>query len=522
MIDRVGEFIESHGLWSPGEVLVVGVSGGPDSLALLDIVRRLQSPGSSAVHVAHLNHMIRGERAAEEAEYVRHWASEWELPFHSGAVDVPAYSERTGMSLEEAGRQARYAFLFSVGSVVGAAAVAVGHNADDQVETIAMHWIRGAALAGLRGMRPLTCLKPNLLQPGCPFVDCYSGAEYPLVVHEDPAEGRVFLAASPRLRLIRPLLGTFRADIESYCSEAGLKPLTDMSNLSPEFFRNRLRMELVPLLCGYNPRFKELALRSADALADDYDYLLGEVATLWQELAEVHGRFVRFPLDRLNALPVVSKRYLLREATRCLAGTARDIEWKHVAEMLDTMERRPVGSLVDMPQGLAMIKEYGSVAIGFGADLLEALRGAAGIPLLEIGEPVKVAAGGAICWGDREWVIQTEIHDLAPGQQYPLAQASRWEASFDYDLTGNDVVLRRRRPGDRFRPLGMSGAKSLQDFMTDSKIESWLRDYVPLLVAHGDIAWVVGWRVDDRFKVGAGTKRILHVSFRRTGDCGRD
>lgn len=223
----------------PHAAAVIGVSGGPDSLCLLDLARQISTLD---IIVAHFNHKLRPE-ADREAEIVRQVAEQIGLPFVTDSADVQVYASENRLSLEEAARLLRYRFLFAQARIQHAGLVAVGHTADDQVETILMHFLRGAGLAGLKGMAGRAC--PNEFDREIP--------------------------------LVRPILHLWRRETESYCHEHNLHPINDPSNTDETYFRNRLRHNLIPELENYNPRFKNVLLRTAEALAGDYEVVADSI-----------------------------------------------------------------------------------------------------------------------------------------------------------------------------------------------------------------------------------------------------
>ncbi len=242
--------------------LVVAVSGGPDSLSLLYAIHRLRTQTGVDLHGAHLNHNLRGDDSDADAAFFMATMESLGMPFTVEKADVPAHRSAGKLSLEEAARELRYEFLRCVSDDVGADAVALGHTADDQAETVLMHIIRGAGLTGLRGIR----------------------------------EDSMMRVGSGSLRLLRPLLGVTRRDVEDYCGALGLKPRTDASNLSSDLARNRVRLELVPELETYNPAVKEALIRLSGSASIDLDYILAIVDAAWQRAATIEdGRTV---LDR--------------------------------------------------------------------------------------------------------------------------------------------------------------------------------------------------------------------------------
>ena len=226
--------------------ILVAVSGGPDSLALLLLLARLREALGLTLHVAHLNHGLRGADAEDDAQFVKETANSLGLPATMGAEDVKSYAAGRGLSPEEAAREARYAFLTTVAAEHGAAAAALGHTADDQAETVLMHVLRGSGLTGLAGMSALS--------------------------YRPAAQG------GERVALLRPLLDATREETAAYCRWRGFAPRDDATNRSLEFTRNKIRLELLPFLNSYNPRIREGLLRLSAAAAHDQDYIIGEAA----------------------------------------------------------------------------------------------------------------------------------------------------------------------------------------------------------------------------------------------------
>ena len=297
----------------PARPVLAGVSGGPDSLCLLDI---LHAAGYRVI-VAHFNHQLRPE-ASQEAESVSARAGSLGLSFETDSADVRAYAEAHGLSLEEAARLLRYQFLFAAARQHAAQAVAVGHTADDQVETVLMHFLRGAGLAGLKGM-----------------------------------EYRMLLPLFDRqIPLVRPLLSLWRADTEAYCREHALEPHYDASNADQAFFRNRLRHALLPELEKYNPRFKESVWHTAQALQGDYSALQEILEAAWKSVVLDTGKdWVAFDQAGLAALSSGMRRNLIRRAAESLRPDSRDFGFaalKRAADFAATAR----GKQIDFVNGL--------------------------------------------------------------------------------------------------------------------------------------------------------------------------
>jgi len=474
VIEKVRRFVIEHGLFSPGEKVIVGVSGGPDSLCLLHVLYRLRFDFDLKLHVAHLNHKIRGLAAEEDAAFVGKVAKEWGIPCTIEARDVPALAREKSMSLEEAARYARYKFLAEVAIRENAKTIAVGHNADDQVETVVMHWVRGSGLAGLRGMLPRSRL-------------VVGGEEY-------------------NLWLIRPLLEVSRAEIEAYCREHGLTPRFDLSNLDTTYFRNRLRHELIPYLETFNPRFREVVRRSARLFADDYDFLRHQVKACWNEVVEQEEeKGIVFSLNRWLTLHPAMQRGTIREAISRMRRGLRDIGWEHVERARKAVLERRAGVKVTLPQGLTLVTGYGIFFIGE-----EGFAPWEDLPLIT--EEIALEIPGQRPISESGWKVETSVVPLPQLPNDWSANPDPWQAFLDWKKVKAPVKLRPRQPGDRFKPLGLKGGtKSLHEFMIDEKIPQYLRDKWPILVDGEKILWVVGYHISEEALVTTETEEVLIV-----------
>jgi len=486
VLAKVRQVIDRHGLLAGGKMVVVGVSGGPDSLCLLHVLNRLREGYGTELHVAHLDHRIRGLESQDDAAFVARLAKEWGLPATVEARDVPRLARESKLAIEEAARQARYSFLAQVAQAVGAKRIAVGHNADDQTETIVMHWLRGAGLAGLRGMSPLTDLGGMRLKAAWP-------AHPPL-----------------HLQLIRPLLETPRAEIEAYCQEHGLTPRFDHSNLDTTYYRNRLRHELIPYLESYNPNIREVLRRSAQVISDDYGFLQAELERVWPVVVSSESReAITFDLENWRALPTSQQRSTLREAVHRLRRSLRNINWIHVENALSALRAKPAGTQVTLPQGLMLTIGYDDFTVADRGYVPEV-----DWPLL-LAESLPVAVPGVTELPDSDWCLEAAIIEREEFREDHLDNPHPWQAFLDYEKAGPELVLRQRGLGDCFQPLGLGGhEKSLHTFMIDHQIPRPLRGFVPIAASPRHIVWVAGWRIDERAKITATTKRILHLAFR--------
>jgi tRNA(Ile)-lysidine synthetase-like protein len=500
LLTQVRQAVDQHGLLMPGQTVVVAVSGGPDSLCLLHLLRRLAPDFSLTLHVAHLNHKLRGQDADADAAFVAKLAADWHLPASIDAADVPALARAHKMAPEEAARRARYAFLAQVAERLGAPTIAVAHNADDQAETVLMHFLRGSGLAGLRGMLPATPMQELRLEIGEWRAGNKSLAELP------PSHLK-------SLTLVRPLLDISRAEIEAYCADHDLQPRFDRSNLDTTYFRNRLRHELIPYLETYNSNIRAVLRRMAVVVAADCELLRDELDATWEQIVRLETqRAVTFDLNAWRVLPLALRRSTIREAIHRLRRALRNIDFVHVENAIEILATGETGSQATLPQGLMLTIGYDVFTV---AD--EDFHELPDLPLLVTGEALKVTLPGYTELPRSGWDLRA---DLLPGSAVSgeiLASVSGWEAYLDAAVVGTAPRLRPRRPGDHFYPLGMGGrGKRLNEFMINEKIPAFWRETIPLLVnSRDEILWVCGWRPDQRAAVGKDTERLVHFRFER-------
>jgi tRNA(Ile)-lysidine synthase len=441
----------------PGRIVVVGVSGGPDSLALLHCLHETPYP----LIVASFNHRLRPEAEADVA-FVQQVAAEWGLPFVTDSADVATYAGAEGLSLEEAARELRYRFLFRAAREAGAQAVAVGHTADDQAETVLMHFLRGTGLSGLKGM-PSRILLP------------------------------IFDAEIP---LVRPLLGWTRAETEAYCRKHALSPRIDATNTDTTYFRNRLRHELLPELEKYNPQIRPALAKTALALQGDSDLLHDLIEAAWQKVVNQTGSgFVEFERRQLESLSPALRRNLFRKAAFLLKPGLRDVDF-------DALERAATLKPADLAGGLKTIVEGAKLYLTEAESTLP-------VNFPQVSDPFLVTDGQNDLGSD--WILTCELIT-----HYSSLITDNWSAFFDADLTEGRLRIRPVHTGDRFEPLGMrSQTVKLSDLFVNLKIPQRLRKKWPVICTEAEIVWVVGLRMAEPFKVTENTRRVLKIEIKK-------
>jgi tRNA(Ile)-lysidine synthase len=443
---------------SPGDTVLIAVSGGPDSVCLLTALHALSDELELSLHVAHLDHMFRGKESADEALFVAGLADRLGLPSTIESVDGTALCRERGLSVQAGAREARYAFLSRIAEMIGASRIATGHTATDQAETVLLRLLRGAGSAGLAGIPPV------------------------------------------RGRFIRPLIETTREQILEHLAQAGLTFVTDPSNSKPLYTRNRIRLELMPVLRQFNPRIVEALAAEAALLKDESEALGLTVETAAHAVTEKRGDGFTIQRETFLALHPAIKRRLLRRLADDIAQGPSRLTSVQVDEALQFMSAAPTGRTMLLPEGLTIERTYERFIIG-------PLAAAAPYTC-----QLKVPGRTAVPW----CCIEVEAI-LCSGLEAPPGTNYCWQALFDYDKIGLPLQVRNRRPGDRFHPSGLGGkSKKLQDLFVDAKVPRRRRDAVPLLCSGSEIVWIMGMRTDQRFQAQPDTKLRLLVRVRAT------
>jgi tRNA(Ile)-lysidine synthase len=470
VLDRLNYFFEKELKKTTLEPILVGVSGGPDSVCLLDLLVR----SGRKVVAAHFDHQLR-EDSSKEAEFVTKIVANYGIPFFTESGDVGSFAKENGFSLEEAARKARYRFLFSKAREFSAGCIAVAHNADDQVETILMHFTRGAGLNGLKGMTPFTIL---------PEFD----SEIPL---------------------IRPLLHIWRIEILEYCRNHDLKFVQDPSNLDQTYFRNYMRHDLIPGLESRNPGIKNTLLKSAASLAGDYELIRELVDQYWTQVMVAEGKdYLSFDLSLMRSSSVPLLRNTLRRAVDRLKPSNRDFDFDAVERGVTFISTNyAVSSRIDLVEGLQVF--------GIGNLLYVAYKDAK-IPLNaypQIRKSFEITPQQVLDLGDG-WLLRTRqiSRDCLPSG-YNQNQDS-FIAWLDASKVTLPLKIRGRQKGDRFKPLGMvTGSIKLSDIFINEKIPHEVRANWPLICMGDDIIWVPGYRSGEEYKVAEKTRIVIEISI---------
>jgi len=471
--ERVWQTIAKYHLSEDGSSVIVGCSGGPDSVGLVLVLRDLSQSGvlDLKLHVAHLNHMTRGDEGDEDQRFVRKLASNLGLTFHTETVNVPELREKSKGNLEETARHERYAFLQRVAEDVGAKTIAVGHTADDQAETVLHRVLRGTGLHGLVGIPVRRELRPT---------------------------GAI---------LVRPLLQVTHQNVLDHLHEKGQGYRLDSSNKDTNFTRNLIRLEIMPLVeREVNSGVRDALVRLGEIASQAHDYLEEEAFSHLDEvLLTTSGDNMTIDARKLLALPQAMQPLVIRLAIRQLKGCLQGITRKHIDRLLDFAATAYSGKTFQLPQNVTVIKEYGKLRMQEGSSL----------PGPHDDVSIELCVPGKTLVPDMGFEVCADVFDEQPGFLKSFqSKKTPLEETMDLDTLRLPLILRTWHAGDRMRPLGICGTKKLQDMFTDRKVPRERRSSVPVITMQNDQPiWVVGLGIDESVKIRDNTKRMLHLKL---------
>ncbi len=454
--ERVESYILKNRLILPGETVIVGFSGGPDSLSLAHLLWSLSRKHGWELILAHFDHQLRGAASREDAEFCKAWADAKGVPFFMMAMDIGQEARMHSESTELAARRCRYAFFRQVQLETGARRIALGHHRDDQAETVLMRLIRGTGTDGLAGMRPQ---------------------------REDG--------------VIRPLLAESRQAILDYCASESLEARIDHTNFEEVYTRNGLRLEVLPLLAArYNPNIAEVLCRTAVLAGEDSDCLNGIAEKNLSEWGLWTGSTLQLPLCDLLTAPRAILKRLLRQSVRLIAGSVENLESGHLEQILRLLENSQTGKHIIFC-GTRFAISYGNLVLSKEQAVI--LQEDAALPL---------EAGSVQAFGGR-----ITLQPLSKEAWDARTDRGPHCIVVDREALCGPLRVRKRQNGDRMIPLGMETFKKLKDLMIDQKVPREVRDAVPIVCDDEKIVWAAGIRMDERVRVKDTSKILLEIRW---------
>lgn len=479
---QIVNVVRDYGLVSTNDRLLLGVSGGPDSVALLSLIFNMNRAENvcSELFVAHLNHLLRGMESEQDEQFVRDLSKSFNLSIIVEKKDIKEVAYRHKLSLEEAARKERYKFLGRVAQKVGANIVAVGHTADDNAETILHRIIRGAGILGLNGMRPKRKLAP-----------------FSTVV------------------LVRPLLFSWRKDIITYLNEKDISFKVDSTNLEQDKFRNRVRKELIPLLeKNYNARVKKSLFKLGEIATQNYDFLKSQADDLFVKILlnnedETNKDFKEIILDipGLKKIPVILQQIIIREAVVRLGIPLKKLGYKHYKSILD---------LIKLEKRLISKDVKGYLNVRIDDDKLRLSNRKYRVEKKPVLEEVELRIPGERKYDELKYSFKMEVREMKNGflEEFKSSK-TMYDEAVDLNKITIPLTVRARRQGDKFWPLGSRGIKKLKDFFIDNKVPRLERNTIPIVTMNGQPIWIVGSRIDDRVRITKETKKLLIMRAER-------
>lgn len=468
MLNKVCDFINQNNMISKGDRIVVGVSGGADSICLLYVLQRLRKVMGISLYAVHVNHGIRGSEADGDEQFVKELCKSLEVEFIAYHFNIKEMAKLKGLTEEEAGRNARYQAFLEVCKKLKCNKIAVAHNKNDNAETILFHLFRGTGIKGLIGIEPHR------------------------VISEDFGD----------IILIRPLLSTDRNEIEEFLMKEQVSFRTDSTNLTEDYSRNKIRNKILSyakdeINSNAIGNINETALK----LREVWDYINENLQMRYKYLVHEDKGFFAILVKELMKEPPVMQKGVLRMILNKLSGSLKDLEAKHVDAILSLCEKQ-VGRYVHLPYGIIAERGYEDIRIFIGRETKEQAEEQKPF------EPVQMTIPGRVVIPQIRKVFEAKIIKHEKNKEIPKSSCMKW---FDYDKIENAVDIRTRKEGDYIQINSSGGCKKLKDYFIDQKIPRNLRD-CQILVADGShIIWIPGSRdrISEKYKVDDSTENVL-------------
>ena len=454
-VQQVWQTVEKFQMLETGDSVLLGVSGGPDSVALLHLLASRQDDYGVRLFVVHVNHQLRAE-AAEEASYVQQLAAKWGLPFRLFAVDVRAMAAERGLSLEQAGHEARFACFREAAEDWQITKLALGHHRDDRAESVLLHLIQGCGLEGLTSM--------------------------------PPKDGW----------LIRPLAQVSKRELVQYCRQQNLLYFVDSTNLEPGCLRNQIRLELLPQMGQYNPRISDALLRLQESCSADADYLAQCTVELWQRYGSQADDCVSFPASVWRGQHKAMQWRLLRYLYKTLTGAETNLTFQHTRQMAELAFKQQGSQQLSLPGGVIFFRRYDQLGMECQQQQAEPY-----CYLWDLQQPFLL----------EQWPCRL----TATFSQHLFDKTGDlWQVTVDADCLADKLQVRSRLPGDRVQPLGMENHKKLKKFLIEKKITAAERNKLPMIAKEQEIIWIPGYFLADCVKITETTRRFcLLQCFRK-------
>lgn len=511
MLNKVKQYIESNRMLSKGEKVVLGVSGGADSVCLFFVLLELRDIYQLELHVVHVNHLIRGEEADADQEYVKKICKENNVPFHLVKEDVKRYAKEQHLSEEEAGRDIRYQVFEQVRKEYNCDVIAVAHNSNDCAETMLFQLVRGSGLTGLTGIK------------------------------------------TKRDRIIRPLLCVTRAEIEQYLGERGIPYQTDATNLQTDYTRNKIRLHVLPYLeKNINSQAISHIVKSTQMLKEVEEFIEKQTIICYNRLVQCNNGMYYFDREEFLKEDIVIRKTVAREILKNISGQLKDIESVHIEDIC-ALATKGVGKKIDLPYDIVAYNDYKNLILTSSKvassdkelierqdyplinksieNFLDLANKQSGVIDLADGEKLgylihtinqyekaNILDNKRDDWDTNQNVVLAFVNQVCKNSDFyeeykksMINTRNGYTKCFDYDKIKNAVQLRTRREGDYMQIDAKGGTKKLKSIFIDKKIPQKDRNLIPLLADGNHIMWILGSRISEAYKISESTKTMLIV-----------
>ncbi|MBY1383732.1 tRNA lysidine(34) synthetase TilS [Clostridioides difficile] len=460
IFDKVLSTINKHNLIQKGDKIVLGLSGGPDSVCLLHVLNRLKKDFNIEIYAAHLNHQIRGIEAQKDALYVSKLCEDMGIIFFVKSINVPKYCENEGLSLEEGARKLRYEMFYEIKDKIKANKIAICHNLNDQAETVMMRIMRGTGLKGLKGI--------DYIRDNC---------------------------------IIRPILDVERSEIEEYCEAYNLNPRIDKTNLENIYTRNKIRLDLLPYMKdNFNSNVIESIVRMSNSLKSDNDYIEKEAEAKFREVSNIKEKgFVEINLDDFVCLHDAIKVRVLRNSIKHILGDTNFVDQRHIEDIMSLEDNSKVNKMLTLPRNIFVYRKKDSIILTNEEIVSEEIEFYYNIP-----------SNGFIKIKELKQIIETQVMSIDRYKSMKLDNSSK---GFDFNKVKGGIVIRSRRQGDKIK-LAM-GSKKVKDLFIDLKIPREERCKIPIITDSEGIICVGDYKISENYKIDENTKEVLKINFNK-------
>ena len=471
MLKKAADYIKAHKLIEDGDRILIGVSGGADSVCLLHILSTLYQATDLTFFVVHVHHGIRQEEADRDEAFVRALCNRLKIEYRAYYYDVRVLARKEGLSEEEAGRRVRYEAFIGASNEFGCNKVAVAHNKNDNAETFLLNLFRGSAVKGLTGMESMITMKTDV----------------------------------GRITIIRPLLSISREEIEAYTNEQNISYLNDSTNFDDAYTRNKIRNQVLAYAKEQiNTNVIEHINNATDHIRETYDFVDKYINERYQAIVRHEDKVYEYFIHDLEIEDIVIKKGIIIKILGDLAGSLKDIEAKHVEAVL-ALAKKQVGKKLNLPYGMTALKTYDGIKLYLEVNDKEQVS-----DTLEPVMPIDILIPGRTDIEHYGICIEADVLENKNNEPFLKNSCMKW---FDYDKIENTLKLRVRKSGDYLQINSRGGRKKLKDYFIDLKIPKEERDNILLLADGNHILWIIGYgdRISEGYKIGDNTKRILSM-----------